>query len=558
MSHERLFVLIPGFGEPHLSDKVRILNSNLQKLSCFPGRSVDVCVCVYDNSDFTASLVVPSNIHMQFTHEPGIVGAFIKRYANPEQLFKYHYIMLLLDDIELQDNWDWHVILRMKKQFQLNILSPSLTLDSIYEYKYMLTAASNPATLKITSAAEMFCYLMDIQSYAAYYKYLDDANPWLWGIDLILHKHAGFNIGILNNITMRHYYKSTCYDKFPNIQPYSRFLEYLAKFNETPQTLADMPSTFYYITESAVPTHLNSSPSSIACRERRGEIGYLAMLQNILSEGHQKLGRNGYTLSSFGEHLEFDFKDGFPLLTTKRVFWKGIVEELLWFLKGHTNAKDLQEKGVHIWDGNTTREFLDRNGLTDYPEGMCGPIYGYQWRAFNGNYPSFDGGVDQLREVIEELTRDFSSRRALFSGWNPSQLKAMCLPPCHVLYQFTIGEAGLCCHMYQRSADTFLGVPFNIASTALLTTILATALKTRPHKIRISFGDTHIYQEHIDVVKQQISRVPYQLPHVSITDAPPSSNEPSSIIDWIESLSYESFDLQNYKCHSILRAEMKA
>jgi thymidylate synthase len=112
--------------------------------------------------------------------------------------------------------------------------------------------------------------------------------------------------------------------------------------------------------------------------------------------------------------------------------------------------------------------------------------------------------------------------------------------------------------MYQRSADTFLGVPFNIASTALLTTILATALKTRPHKIRISFGDTHIYQEHIDVVKQQISRVPYQLPHVSITDAPPSSNEPSSIIDWIESLSYESFDLQNYKCHSILRAEMKA
>ena len=559
--------MIPGFGQPHLEEKLRILKTNLCKLAAFPGARVDVTLCVYDDSDvdpvvsaLLAEFAPRLCIHV--VREPGIVGQFLLRHAPPAKTSQYNYVMLLLDDVELQEDWDWGTVLRLKKQFHLNIVSPSLTPSSNYQYEYMRTIPSSPCSLKLAAAAEMFCYFMDSESYAAYYKYLDAANPWLWGIDLVLHKHAGFHIGLLNHVTMHHHYQSTCYGNFPDIQPYDCFLKYLDRFHETPQTLAELPAAYYLITEVAPPRHLAASPLSKACQERKGEAGYLAMLRNILDTGERKLGRNGYTLSVFGEHLEFDFRDGFPLLTTKRVFWKGIVEELLWFLKGHTDAKELQAKGVHIWDGNSTREFLDRNGLHDYPEGVCGPIYGFQWRAFNGQYPTRDGGVDQLKSVLEELTKDFASRRALLSGWNPSQIQAMCLPPCHVLYQFTRSDIGLCCHMYQRSADTFLGVPFNIASTALLTLILATALGTQPHRIRISFGDTHIYEEHVDVVKQQLMREPYPLPSVRITapppPPPPTTSDVSSVLHWIESLTLDDFTLQYYKCHSLLRAEMKA
>lgn len=554
----KLFVLVPGFGSPNAEHKLEILRSNLSKIRSHSWTVCHIVICAYDQTVFPDLVEYDPNITV--VRGPGIVGQFIKKHAPPSKVGSYDYCMLLLDDVELIDNWSWQQILYLKNTFHLNIVSPSLTATSKYEYSYMLES-QNSTKLKITSACEMFCYVMDTMSYQVYYNFITDENPWLWGIDLVVHKHIGFTIGLLNKITMHHHYKGTCYDKFPDVQPYERFLNFLKQFNETPTTLAALPAVNYWITEVAPAIHESGSSMSKAwclADMRKGERGYLTLLEKIIYTGERKEGRNGHTISTFGEHLEFNFNDGFPLLTTKRVFWKGIVEELLWFLKGHTDAKELQEKGVHIWDGNSSREFLDQNGLTEYADGICGPIYGYQWRCFNGEYPSHTNGIDQLKVVIEELQKDFSSRRAVMSGWNPVQLHKMCLPPCHVLYQFTRSNEGLCCHMYQRSADTFLGVPFNIASTALLTLIIATALHIKPHKIRISFGDAHIYETHLDVVKQQLQRAPYDPPTVQIANSPPENATSDEIIQWIESLTSSNIGLLNYACHSGLKADMIA
>lgn len=290
-----------------------------------------------------------------------------------------------------------------------------------------------------------------------------------------------------------------------------------------------------------------------------GERGYLSLLKDLIENGEERDGRNGKTRSIFGSKLEFTFENGFPLLTTKRMFWRGIVEELLWFLRGSTDAKELQAKGVHIWDGNTTREFLDKCGLTDYPEGECGPIYGRQWRSFNGAYPNREGGVDQLAYLLCELTHNPHGRRAVLSAWNPSQQHMMCLPPCHVLYQFYVSKDGLCCQMYQRSCDTCAGLPFNIASTALLTVILAHVLHLPVHKIIIVIGDTHIYEEHIEGAKEQIERQPSALPQVNITrQAPPKEASVEEKLQWIETLRCEDIQLINYMPQPLIKYVMVA
>lgn len=286
---------------------------------------------------------------------------------------------------------------------------------------------------------------------------------------------------------------------------------------------------------------------------------YLNLLTKILHEGEERDGRNGKTKSVFGERLEFDIKaDGFPLLTTKSMFWKGIVEELLWFLRGSTDANELNERGVFIWRGNSTREFLDTRGLSHYPEGECGPIYGYQWRCFNGEYPARTGGIDQLRYVLTELATNPAGRRAVMTGWNPSQLDAMCLPPCHVLYNFYLSPTnGLSCQMYQRSCDTCAGLPFNIASTALLTSIIAHVLHVPVHRIIIVIGDTHIYEQHYANANLQTMRIPYPSPTLEITRAPPLQD--ASIdekISYIESLKLSDFTIHNYMHHSTIKYEM--
>lgn len=242
-----------------------------------------------------------------------------------------------------------------------------------------------------------------------------------------------------------------------------------------------------------------------------GEKHYHELLQRAIDEGEIRETRNGDVHSIFGAHLRFDLRLGFPLLTTKRVYWKGIVEELLWFIRGDTNANRLDEKKVKIWNGNTNREYLDSIGLTDYPVGCGGPIYGFQWRHFNASYKGMDAdhtgeGIDQLAECIRLIREEPTSRRIFMSAWNPCQLKEMALPPCHVSYQFYVSNGRLSCQMYQRSADLFLGLPFNIASTALLTTMIAKTCDLDVGEVMVCIGDVHVYAAHLIQVMEQLSR----------------------------------------------------
>jgi thymidylate synthase len=217
------------------------------------------------------------------------------------------------------------------------------------------------------------------------------------------------------------------------------------------------------------------------------EYQYLDLIENILANGHWEQGRNGKTQSIFGGSMRFSLNDGaMPILTTKKTAWKTCLKELLWFIRGDTNTKHLQEQNVHIWDGNSSRDFLDSQGLTLYPEGIIGPSYGYQWRFFGANYNCFTGkpitndrpyhGIDQLQQIIEQLKNceTKNSRRLVMSAWNPKQMHEMALPPCHILCQFNVHDGNkLSCSMYQRSVDVGLGQPFNIASYSFLTHILA-------------------------------------------------------------------------------------
>jgi thymidylate synthase len=324
------------------------------------------------------------------------------------------------------------------------------------------------------------------------------------------------------------------------------------------------------------------------------EIGYIDLLKDALTNGEKKKTRNGYVISIFGSMINFkDIHTSFPLITTKKVFFRGIVEELLWFLRGSTNANELKSKKIYIWDGNSSREYLDSIGL-DYPEGELGPVYGWQWRKFgkeysNNNYIESDTsedtdtdtetdsdaysdnyiytdsdsdientGIDQLKYVLEELSKDNNSRRAVLSAWNPIDLKKMALPPCHILYIFNRSSKGLSCHMTLRSSDLFLGLPFNIASTALLTQILAHVLHINAYEISLSICDAHIYEEHTPQVNKQIDNEIFEFPKVIIKKmAPDISLSICEKIRWIETLVYEDFELSNYKSHASLTAIMK-
>lgn len=289
------------------------------------------------------------------------------------------------------------------------------------------------------------------------------------------------------------------------------------------------------------------------------ESGYLKLLKETLKESEIKTTRNGVVYSKFGCMIKFNDINNFPLLTTKKMFFRGIVEELLWFLRGSTDANELKAKKINIWTGNSTREYLDSIGLTEYKEGELGPVYGWQWRKFGEDYNNPETkGKDQIRYLLEELIKSDNSRRAVLSGWNPVDLNKMALPPCHILYIFNKTSKGLSCHMTLRSSDLFLGLPFNIASTALLTQILATLLNIEISEICLSICDAHIYQEHVEQIDKQLLLTPYDLPKLIIKKFPPHID--SSIdekINWIESLKYEDFELKYYLSHPSLPAIMK-
>ena len=282
-------------------------------------------------------------------------------------------------------------------------------------------------------------------------------------------------------------------------------------------------------------------------QENKEEQQYLDLIRDILDHGELELGRNGNTLSSFGNMMRFSLKDGkIPLLTTKQVAWKTCFKELMWFIRGETDNRTLQSQNVHIWDANGTREFLDSRGLANYPEGVLGPVYGYQWRHFNAPYicgkdiphwfrieesepmysltdrvenpPSY-AGIDQLRQIITALKdpAQRSSRRLILTAWNPAQINQMALPPCHVLAQFRVrGGNRLSCALYQRSGDVGLGVPFNIASYAFFTHILANHCGLIADDFVHFLGDAHIYEEHVDALRTQIERPPFEFPTIHI------------------------------------------
>lgn len=254
---------------------------------------------------------------------------------------------------------------------------------------------------------------------------------------------------------------------------------------------------------------------------------YLSLLDRIMTDGERREDRTGTgTLSVFGESLSFDLSDGFPLLTTKRVHFKSVAHELLWMLSGSNNARDLQKHGVTIWD-----EWADADG-------DLGPIYGAQWRTWGGR------GVDQIANVIEAIKRDPYSRRHVVSAWNAADLDQMALAPCHCLFQFYVSTAGkLSCHLYQRSADIFLGVPFNIASYALLTHMIAGVTGLEPGILVISFGDLHLYKNHVDQARKQLSRTPRLLPLLRIV--------PRRSIDKFQ---YDDFMLIGYDPHPAIPA----
>ena len=311
---------------------------------------------------------------------------------------------------------------------------------------------------------------------------------------------------------------------------------------------------------------------------------YLDMLHKIVYDGHFRPTRNANTYSIFGHQLNFDLAAGFPLLTTKKMFLRGIFEELKFFLLGQTNTKILESKGVNIWKGNTSRHFLDSMGLTNYEEGDMGPLYGFQWRHFGATYTNCNAdysgqGVDQITRIIDELATNRFSRRAIITTYHTDQITQSPLLPCHgVSVQFGVeGENRLCCQMYQRSCDAVLGCPFNIASYALLTHILCDLINQKyeqlhplqdptledptleertytplvPGKLTLTFGDCHVYETHYDAAIMQTKRVPHCFPKLTI-------NKKLFTLEDISSLQFTDIQLSDYAFHPAIPVAMIA
>ena len=256
---------------------------------------------------------------------------------------------------------------------------------------------------------------------------------------------------------------------------------------------------------------------------------YLDLLQDIMDNGVDKIDRTGVgTRSVFGRQMRFDLSKGFPLVTTKKVHLKSIIYELLWFIKGDTNVKYLQDNGVRIWN-----EWADENG-------NLGPVYGSQWRNWNGD------GIDQLADVIECIKHNPNDRRMIVTAWNPSKIEQMKLPPCHMLFQFYVANGKLSCMLYQRSCEMFLGVPFNIASYALLTMMIAQVSGLKAGEFIHTLGDTHIYHNHFEQVKEQLSRTPLPLPTMEI----------NPLIKDINDFKYDDFELVGYESYGVLKGKV--
>lgn len=292
--------------------------------------------------------------------------------------------------------------------------------------------------------------------------------------------------------------------------------------------------------------------------EDHEEYQYLNLIKKILNNGDTISSRNGSVKTIFGNKMEFDLSNNkLPLLTTKKVAYKTCIKELIWFMRGQTDNKILKNQKVHIWDANASREFLDSRNLKNRKEDDLGPVYGHQWRYFNAKYTDCNDdysnkGIDQLKYIIDALKdpQEKYSRRLIMSAWNPCQLDEMALPPCHILAQFNVSSNDeLSCALYQRSGDVGLGVPFNIASYSVLTHLIAHYTGLKAGKFVYFLGNAHIYEEHIDALKEQIQREPYVFPKIEIK---------SEIPDNIDDYELNNIEVINYQCHSKIKMEMKA
>ena len=314
--------------------------------------------------------------------------------------------------------------------------------------------------------------------------------------------------------------------------------------------------------------------------QKYGENQYLELIDDIIKNGEKRNGRNGEIISDFCKHLKFDLRDGFPLLTTKKMFLKGIVEELLFFIRGDTDSKILEEKGINIWKGNTSRDFLDSHGFKDRKEGEMGPMYGNIWRSFNGlskdnmkdskhlefSYKSYNNNnmsyttgliesiefnIDQLKFVINEIKTNPSSRRILMTSFNPAQVKQGVLWPCHsITLQFYVQDDYLDMFCYNRSSDIGLGLPFNIASSSLFLMIISKLTNLTPRYFNLTLGDSHIYSNHVDKLKEQTQRTPFIFPNLILPDF--------KTIEDVHTLKYSDFKIENYKSHGIVKMDMVA
>jgi len=332
------------------------------------------------------------------------------------------------------------------------------------------------------------------------------------------------------------------------------------KFLSATHSHGGIPYDFViYERESSDGTVISKEPSLAVAAAAGGapellheEYHYLKAIKEIIEKGVSMDDRTGVgTRSIFGTMMRFDLRKSFPLLTTKRVFWRGVVEELLWFVKGDTNAKHLTDKGVKIWEANGSREFLDKRGLSHREEGDLGPVYGFQWRHFGAKYvdmhTDYTGqGVDQLAECIRKIKEDPTDRRILLSAWNPADLGLMALPPCHMFCQFYVANGELSCLMYQRSCDMGLGVPFNIASYSLLTYMVAQVCGLKPGEFVHTMGNTHVYQNHVEPLLTQLERTPRPFPVLRV----------NSDVKDIDGFQASDFELVGYNPHGKIAMEM--
>ena len=346
-------------------------------------------------------------------------------------------------------------------------------------------------------------------------------------------------------------------------EEYARRIGYLRELTNEEENVRKEKQVENEISTEGISTHLSDNIFANLKKYQHEEYQYLNIIENIIENGFWEEGRNGKTKSIFGNSMRFSLKDGkIPILTTKKTAWKTCLKELLWFIRGETDNKILKEQGVHIWDANGSREFLNSRGLQLYPEDMLGPIYGYQWRDYGASYNCFTGkpienaghpfdGVDQLQQIIDTLKdpKQRTSRRLIMTAWNPKQLDQMALPPCHILCQFNVHNGNqLSCAMMQRSSDFFLGIPFNIASYSMLTHLIAKHCGLEAYEFIHFMGNCHLYENAIDAAKLQITREPYPFPTLSI----------KQVRENIDDYQVEDFELHNYISHEAIKVAMVA